>query len=76
MPIRRTKKVAAKVINPCSYCIYYGDPGGIRTPDPRLRSIQDNASTMRFSGSTLSVMAYLKVQFLYFLSQSREIYAH
>ena len=31
------KKVTAKAINPCSDCILSGDPGGIRTPDPRLR---------------------------------------
>lgn len=31
------KKVTAKAVNPCSDCILSGDPGGIRTPDPRLR---------------------------------------
>ena len=31
------KKVTAKAINSCSDYILSGDPGGIRTPDPRLR---------------------------------------
>ena len=31
------KKVTAKAVNPCSDCILSGYPGGIRTPDPRLR---------------------------------------
>ena len=33
------KKVTAKAVNPCSDCILSGDPGVIRTPDPRLRSV-------------------------------------
>ena len=69
------KKVTTKAVNPCSYYVFAGDPGGIRTPDPRLRRISVNALTMRFYSLTHWMLAYIIAYLRYFFTLV-QVYRH